>query len=106
MFDGTITSSPGPDIEGPQREDERIEAVAEPDAVLRAAVGRIIPLEGLDFLSENVPAAVQHARHRRIDLDFSSRYAALRSRKGIMIGSSRYEELVVGPNVVARVVGV
>jgi len=55
------------DADGAQRQRESVGAVADPDPVRRADIGCELLLERGDLLSEDVPAAFEHAPHRRID---------------------------------------
>ena len=61
VFEGTITSSPIPHPERPEGQLDRVEPVADADAVLGPDERRKLAFERLDFGSENVPAAREDA---------------------------------------------
>ena len=54
---------PGADIQGPERQRQRIEPVGHANRMSRLAIGRPFRLERLDLGAEDVPATVEHPGH-------------------------------------------
>jgi len=59
---------PRPDVERPEREDQRIKAVGDPHRMIGAAPGRPVGLERVHLGSEDVPARVEDTVDGRVDL--------------------------------------
>ena len=78
------TASPVADAEAAQGQRQRVGAVGDADGVADADVGGEFRFEGRDLLAEDVPAAVERARHRRVDL----RLAGAVAGAGIGLGTA------------------
>ena len=61
-----MTSSPGPMPSARSASAMRVGSGADADAVRRAARGRELALEGFELRAEHEPAALDHARDRRL----------------------------------------
>ena len=56
------------DVERPQGEVERVEPVADADAMAGPAIGGEFGFERLDLGAADIPARAEHAQHRSVDL--------------------------------------
>ena len=83
---------PAPMPSARKRQLQRVGAVGDRDARGGAAIGRELALEGLDLGTEDVLAAIQHARNRGVELRAQRRVMA---RKVVDARSSRARPRVI-----------
>ena len=71
-----------PDPDCPKREVQGVQAVADPDTMLGAAIGRPVALERRNLGAADIPSAIDHPRHRRVNvrLELAGRRAKIEER--------------------------
>ncbi len=72
----------GAEVPGPQHQLQRLQAIAQADAMSGAAVGGILRLEGLDFLAEHEPARLHDPCIGGVELGLQLGIDGLQVEKG------------------------